>query len=34
MRPGGAYLSDTYISAVAKTLLEIPIRLKDTFLAA
>ena len=26
MRPGGAYLSDTYISAVAKTLLEIPIR--------
>ena len=26
MRPGGAYLSDHYISAVAKTLLEIPIR--------
>ena len=29
MRPGGAYLSDTYISAVAKTLLEIPIRFQS-----
>ena len=26
MRPGGAYLSDTYLAAVAKRQLEIPIR--------